>query len=268
VGHWTDQERLRDQYRTDANLAARQSIYQYQRPYVDLVAEILDLAAAADGDTVVDVGCGNGRYLAGLAARRQAAAARPAAARRAGNGTGHLLGVDMSPGMLATARSASGATPVNANAARLPLRDDSVDVTLAMHMLYHVPDPARAVREFRRVTRPGGRVIVGLNGDDHLRELRAILASVTEPGGGPAITPMDERLTLDRGEELVGPVFGSVTRHDFTGTIVLTDLDPVLAYVNSMTLVADPAPLIEAVTQAFRAPFRITTHSGCLVCAG
>jgi ubiquinone/menaquinone biosynthesis C-methylase UbiE len=108
--------------------------------------------------------------------------------------------------MLATARTASGATPVNANAARLPLRDDSVDVTLAMHMLYHVPDPVQAVREFRRVTRSGGRVIVGLNGDDHLHELRTILAAVTKPDGGPVVMPMDERLTLDRGEELVRPV--------------------------------------------------------------
>ena len=81
------------------------------------------------------------------------------------------------------------------------------------------------------------------------------------------ITPLDERFTLDRGEELVRPMFGSVTRHDFTGTIVLTDLDPLVAYVNSMTLVADQAPRIEAVIQALQVPFRITTHSGCLVCA-
>jgi ubiquinone/menaquinone biosynthesis C-methylase UbiE len=267
VSHWTDQERLRDQYRTDANLAARQSIYQYQQPHIDLVAEILAVAAVASGDTVADIGCGNGRYLAGLAARTRTAADRQAAADGA-NDTGHLLGVDMSPGMLATARSASGAASVNANATRLPMRDDSVDVTLAMHMLYHVPDPAQAVREFRRVTRPGGRVIVGLNGDDHLHELRTILASATEPGSGPVITPLDERFTLDRGEELVRPMFGSVTRHDFTGTIVLTDLDPLVAYVNSMTLVADQAPRIEAVIQALQVPFRITTHSGCLVCVG
>jgi ubiquinone/menaquinone biosynthesis C-methylase UbiE len=254
MGHWTDQERLRDQYRTDANLAARQSIYQYQQPHIDLVAEILAVAGVANGDTVADIGCGNGRYLAGLAARRE------------GNDTVHLLGVDMSPGMLATARTASAAAPVNANAARLPLRDDAVDVTLAMHMLYHVPDPAQAVGEFRRVTRPGGRVIVGLNGDDHFHELRTILASVAEPDSGPVVTPLDERLTLDRGEELVGQMFGSVTRHDFISTIVLTDLGPLVAYVNSMTLLADPAPTIEAVTQAFQVPFRITTHSGCLVC--
>jgi SAM-dependent methyltransferase len=254
VGRWTDQAFLRDvQYRTDANLAARQSIYQYQQPYIDLVAEVLDLADAKPGDTVADVGCGNGRYLAGLAGL----------AARLG-GSGRLLAVDMSPGMLATASAASGAAPVSADAARLPLRDGSVDVTLAMHMLYHVPDPARAVREFRRVTRPGGRVIVGLNGGDHLRELRAVLAGPV-PRAEPVFRPMDERLTLDRGEDLLSPVFSSVTRHDFTGTIVLTDPEPLVAYVRSMQ-VAGTEPLVAAVTEAFHAPFRITTHSGCLVC--
>jgi SAM-dependent methyltransferase len=119
VGHSTDPAFLRDvQYRTGANLAARQSIYAYQQPYIDLVAEVLNIAAPAASDTVADVGCGNGRYLAGLAARR---------------GVGRSLAVDMSPGMLTTTRGASGASPVVANAPRLPLRDGSVDLTLAMH---------------------------------------------------------------------------------------------------------------------------------------
>ena len=61
---------------------------------------------------------------------------------------------------------------VAADATALPLPDGVADLTLAMHMLYHVPDPSQAVRELRRVTRPGGRVVIGLNGLDHLRELR------------------------------------------------------------------------------------------------
>jgi hypothetical protein len=86
-------------------------------------------------------------------------------------------------------------------------------------------------------------------------------------GGVPrsALTPMDERVTLDRGEELVRPVFGSVTRYDFVGTIVLPDLEPVVAYVRSLSL-ADPDVLVPAVMEAIRVPFHITTHSGCLVC--
>jgi SAM-dependent methyltransferase len=87
---WNDPAFLRDvQYRTDANLAARQSIYAYQHPRIDLQARVIDLAAPAPGETVADVGCGNGAYLAELARR--------------GFG-GRVLGLDMSLGMLAAAR--------------------------------------------------------------------------------------------------------------------------------------------------------------------
>ena len=43
---WNNPAFLRDvQYRTDANLAARQSIYAYQHPRIDLQARVIDLAA-------------------------------------------------------------------------------------------------------------------------------------------------------------------------------------------------------------------------------
>src|SRR5689334_18707168 len=54
---WADRAFLRDvQYQTDANLAARQSIYAYQHPRLDLPARVLDLAAPRAGETVADVG--------------------------------------------------------------------------------------------------------------------------------------------------------------------------------------------------------------------
>ena len=48
----------------DANLAARQSIYAYQHPPVDLPAQVLDLVDRPAAGVVADIGCGNGRYLA------------------------------------------------------------------------------------------------------------------------------------------------------------------------------------------------------------
>jgi len=263
------------QYRTDANLAARQSIYVYQHPRIDLPARVLDLAGPQPGATVADVGCGNGAYLAELARRRFA---------------GRVVGVDLSPGMLvaarrnvrqartaasaasadaSTPRAADGAALLVADAAALPLPDGAADLTLAMHMLYHVPDPAAAVRELRRVTRPGGRVMVVLNSADHLQELREIIRAAD---GGDAPKPGD-RLRLDAGEALLRTVFPSVTRHDFTGELLIPDPAPVVDYVRSMSVflsAADPEQLVAAVLARFpNEPgrlFRVTTHSGCLVC--
>jgi SAM-dependent methyltransferase len=287
---WADRAFLRgSQYKTDANLAARQSIYAYQHPRIDLAARVLDLAAPARSDIIVDVGCGNGMYLAELARRGCA---------------GRVLGVDLSFGMLAAARdrvrgaandavaaspadpAASPADPAaspddqarlrskavalaGADATALPLRDGVADLALAPHMLYHVPDPADALRELRRVTRPGGRVIIVLNGTDHLRELRAAVAAArgADPGA------MGERVRLDDGESLARSFFPQVTRHDFVAQLRVPGPGPIADYVRSMSGTshhANPEHLAATVAAAFPhdpdGHYVITSHSGCLVC--
>ena len=280
---WADRAYLRDvQYQTDANLAARQSIYSYQQPRIDLQGRVIDLAAPAPGETVCDVGCGNGTYLAELARR---------------GFVGRVLGVDMSLGMVAAARERLGTVGsagrvhsagsiessadsaevdslatvglLAADAAVLPLRDGAADLTLAMHMLYHVPDPSQALSELRRVTRPGGRVVIGLNGLGHLRQLRDVVAAAR----GDDVWGQHERLTLDDGETLAGRYFSSVTRHDFVSELRIPDPEPVAVYVRSMPGTqhsADPERLVAAVVARFPAApgadLTVTTHAGCLIC--
>ena len=241
------------QYRTDVNLVARQSVYAFQRPRIDLPATVLRLARMDGVETVADIGCGNGAYLAELSRR--------------GHG-GRAVGIDLSAGMLKAARvAAPGARFLCGDAARLPLADDCADVALAPHMLYHVPDPLAAITELRRVTRPGGRVLVVLNGTDHLRELRDLAAGEIGPARSGA-----ERLRLDEGQELLRSVFGRAERHDFTAQLALTDGAPVAAYLRSMTSVQelpDPdgavARMVRAIPFGPDGVFRIRTHSGCLI---
>jgi SAM-dependent methyltransferase len=276
---WVNHDFLRGaQYKTDVNLAARQSIYAYQHPRVDLAARVLDLAAPAPSATIVDVGCGNGMYLAELARR---------------GCVGRALGVDLSLGMLTAARqrlhgvpkadapksddqsspadvgTASAVALANADATALPLRDGVADLALAPHMLYHVPEPAQALRELRRVTRPGGRVVIVLNGAGHLRQLRTALAASRGDDAG-AVT---ERVTLDDGESLTSAVFSNVTRHDFVGELRVPDPAPIADYVRSMagtSHYADPERVIATVVATLpRSPeghYLISTHTGCLIC--
>jgi SAM-dependent methyltransferase len=260
VRRYTGRSWLRDvQYRTDTNLAARQSMYAHQHPRLDLPALVLGLAGLRGGETVADVGCGNGAYLAELARRGH---------------TGPVLGLDLSAGMLGAAgRRVPGARLAVADAVALPVRDDATDLTLAMHMLYHVPEPSAAVRELRRITHPGGQVLVVLNGEDHLRELRALITTALRDftDGEP---PGPGRLRLDEGEELLAREFMSVTRHDFAGELVVPGPQPIEDYVRSMGVaqdLADPEAFIAAVGRLVprgdQGTFRIRTRSGCLVCS-
>jgi demethylmenaquinone methyltransferase/2-methoxy-6-polyprenyl-1,4-benzoquinol methylase len=109
-------------------------------------------AGLTGGRSAVDVACGTG------ALTRELAASAPGA---------KVLGVDFSWEMV---RRATGAEPGPApdpavaylvgDALRLPLRDASVDVVTIAFGLRNLPEPGRGLLEFRRVLRPGGRLVV------------------------------------------------------------------------------------------------------------
>jgi arsenite methyltransferase len=102
------------------------------------------------GATVLDVGSG-----AGFDAIQ--------AARQVGP-TGRVIGVDMTPAMLARARAAvaaAGLTNVEFREGRaeaLPLPDESVDVVISNGVINLCPDKDAVYREIFRVLRPGGRL--------------------------------------------------------------------------------------------------------------
>jgi len=75
-----------------------------------------------------------------------------------------VIGLDPSPKLLAMAREAAGcsATPVElieGSAEAVPLEDESVDTVLTTWTLCSIPDASLALREMRRVLRPGGRLL-------------------------------------------------------------------------------------------------------------
>jgi SAM-dependent methyltransferase len=114
-------------------------------PWAELLRQRIPLPAGA---TVVDVACGPGTLT------------RPVA--RAIGARGHVLGVDVRPGMLAAAADKpqqAGAAPITylecaATALRIP--DGCADVVVCQHGLSCFSDRPGAVREMHRVLRPGG----------------------------------------------------------------------------------------------------------------
>lgn len=108
------------------------------------------LPADLRGSSVLDAGCGSGRYL--LHAWRRGAA--------------RLTGVDMSLPMLERARAELAPIRervplalVGGTVTALPMGTARADVALSGLVLGHVPDLERALGELARVTRPGGIVL-------------------------------------------------------------------------------------------------------------
>jgi demethylmenaquinone methyltransferase / 2-methoxy-6-polyprenyl-1,4-benzoquinol methylase len=104
-------------------------------------------AGLAPGQAMLDVAVGTG-----LVARE--------AVRILGRADG-VVGLDPSEGMLAEARrTLTGVPLVRGRAEALPLRDASVDFLSMGYALRHVPDLSAAFAEYRRVLRPGGRLLL------------------------------------------------------------------------------------------------------------
>jgi SAM-dependent methyltransferase/rhodanese-related sulfurtransferase len=108
---------------------------------------------------------------------------------------GCLAGVDLDLGRLRYARARSGASaplvPVVADMARLPFADSSFDTVVSTFTYCEADDPAAALAEFRRVLRPGGRLLML----EHvaarpwpLRAAQFLLESVTAPVLGEHFT--------------------------------------------------------------------------------
>jgi malonyl-CoA O-methyltransferase len=100
------------------------------------------LPADLRGRTVLDAGCGTGRYLA-------------EAARR---GATSIVGVDISHEMLTRARPSAGSL-VRGDVTAIPVRDGWADLTVSGLTVGHVPSLADALREMSRVTRRGGTIV-------------------------------------------------------------------------------------------------------------
>jgi ubiquinone/menaquinone biosynthesis C-methylase UbiE len=119
---------------------------------------------------------------------------------------------------------------VQCDAQAIPFPATSSDAILANHMLYHVPDLPRALGEIRRVLKPGGKFYAATNGRDHMRELGEL---TSEFGIKPASATLP--FTLENGEQLLSKYYSSVRRFDFVDALVVTEVEPLVAYILSMS---------------------------------
>jgi SAM-dependent methyltransferase len=162
---------------------------------------VVERAAPAAGEHVLDVGCGTGNASL-LAAERGA----------------KVTGVDPAPRLLDVAREAAAARGLEARfalgeAAALPLADGEADVVLSVFGVIFASDPHAAAAEMARVTAPGGRIVLSAwipSGGIH-EAVRAAEEMVRDALGAPAGSPSrwHERTALT---ELFAP-------HDFEVTL-------------------------------------------------
>jgi ubiquinone/menaquinone biosynthesis C-methylase UbiE len=137
----------------------------------------------------------------------------------------HLTLADQSPGILKEATDRWAALPFasvrgeTTDASNLPFADQSFNVVVAMHMLYHVPDQARAIDEMHRVLKPGGTLAVTTNGKDNLAELYELTTVL----GSDPVDPAAVAFGYEKATQLMEQQFGNVRQAVHPASLRVTD---------------------------------------------
>jgi SAM-dependent methyltransferase len=158
--------------------------------------------------------------------------------------TGRLITTDFSPAMLAAARR-RGAELGLANvdyrimdAERIELGDDLVDGVLCRFGYMLMADPAAALRETRRVLRPGGRLTLAVWGSLERNPFFAIIAisllqrgHIEPPPPPPAPGPFSMASAARTEALLRGAGFADVRTEEVPGRFLIPDVDEYLSVV-------------------------------------
>ena len=187
---------------------------------------------------------------------------------------------DFSPGMVEKAQtnlddSATLFHFQRSAAQDIPYPDASFDVVIANHMLYHVPDRELALSEIRRALKSGGRVYATTVGAGHMVELRQLVARFAEDAENPWRKEKQPTFTLENGAAQLSPWFEDVQVLVYEDSLVVTETEPFMAYIRSMSSHSGFAEEIYAEISAFvdeeineRGSVQITKSSGLFTARG
>lgn len=219
----SDPRCVHEQYHEPSNLTARVDLHARfsvnQRGWFPWVFDQLDLPAEC---AVLELGCGTGELWSQNLQRMPH--------------TWHVVLSDLFPGMLKDAEDKlrGSQTPfslLEADAQSIPCAERTFDAVVANHMLYHVPDRAKALSEIQRVLRPGGYLYAATNGEAHMRALTDLVEHFD------ASLEYRHRFTvpflLESGREELARWFSDVACRRYDDALLVTEVESLVDYVLS-----------------------------------
>ncbi|ACA56753.1 methyltransferase domain-containing protein [Clostridium botulinum] len=146
---------------------------------------------------------------------------------------------DFSEGMLKDAKKNLGEKRSRfnfkiVNAESIPFGEESFDVVIANHMLYHVPNINKALKEINRVLKSEGILFASTVGKNHMKEIREIISTFDIYNLTSKSWEMTDSFQLENGLKIVSEYFNMVELKRYKDNLKVTDPVYILDYIFSM----------------------------------
>jgi len=223
-----------NQYASADKLHARWGLYTFAIPSIDIHQTGIDRLKLNGDEDILEVGCGDGSVLLNL--------------RRQGH-EGKLVGLEITDGMFRESIKAQNKEnlqpPVKfivGSADNLPFPDKSFNVILAFFMLYHMPDIQKTLREWKRVLRDDGKLLIStasaVNKPKHKKFKKMVEALI----GKTASPHFSSSFNLENAEEQLAGTLKIVDKFIYEGQIKIEKTQPYLYAFNSIRDMYEPIP--------------------------
>jgi ubiquinone/menaquinone biosynthesis C-methylase UbiE len=214
---------VKEQYLNSSNLSSRLGLHSYNINKTDWHVWCFDNMKIPAGARVLELGCGNGILWEKNMDRVHK--------------DWDIVLSDLSEGMLRDAQEGLEGSRMKVNfqvvdVQSIPFPDESFDVVIARHMLYHVPDLNAAISEIKRVLKPGGIFYASTNGEKGMMELKHL---INEFDTAIDYSPdkYADKFGFKSGEILLKRFFSNISLKLHEGKIVVSEIEPVVNYVKS-----------------------------------
>lgn len=215
-------QNVKDQFSNDKKLDFRIEFYKkYTTNKYKFSDWLFDQYQFKEDMSILEIGCGNGKHWEGRIEKLPEGC--------------ELILSDFLDGMLDLVKekyfSYENVSFEKIDIQSIPFKEESFDVIIANHMLFHVPDLDKGLSEVRRVLKKGGCFYSATDGNGGMR-----------PFLNDAIKQFDKEneafteklpFNLQNGEEILSKFFSAVEKREYENTLAITKTEDLIEWLKS-----------------------------------
>ena len=210
------------QYKSSGNLEARIAIHQKFRTNPESFHKWIWNNLKIDKPIkVLEVGCGTGQFWV------ENYSSLPE--------NSHLTLTDFSEGMIEKISSKLEHSNIKfevADIENLQYEDNTFDLVMAHHVIYHASDKDKAISELKRVTKPGGTISITSNSEKHMLNVYTISNSIDN---NYSMVRNIDGFTEEDADKILPSHFQTYQKEIYEDLLKVTDSDFMLEYIKSTT---------------------------------